>query len=133
MQPHPFGRRPPAWRHGLSSRHARERLSEDAEALAEALLGSSPSGPALLLAGRNFALAEMHLRSVREVRRSLLEDRARSETREGASPAATKLATGLRQLNEYERKAFSRRAKALRALDYEMIEAERQRRRSLGV
>jgi hypothetical protein len=133
MQPHPLGRSPPAWRHGLSSRHARERLSEDAEVLAKALLGSYPSGPALHLAGRNFALAEMHLRSVREVRRSLLDDRARSETREGASPAPTTLATGLRQLNEYERKAFSRRAKSLRALDYEMIEAERRRRRSLGV
>lgn len=171
-----IGRRPPALKHGLTSRLAREAMSEEVEALACELLASSPPEPQLMLAACEAADAILHLMRVQAARRSTLHAAARQKFempgtgleidwegclhgllwdpkdpigvlfavkltlhicdegvrgRDGPTALAAVLADEpkeLRQLHEYERRALSRRTKALRRLDYERIEAERRRK-----
>lgn len=173
------GRRPPAFRHGLTSRGAREEAAgPDVEELAVALLGASPREPALLEAARDMAREVLFLDRLQRYRRvveeagamSQLTLKGRAEERFLELSAAVKLddevawrrlretvadtiggadAAGLeisgaaallaahlepsaelRSLEDYERRALSRRRKALRRLDYGRIEAERARRHS---
>ena len=168
-------RRPPALKHGLTSRAAREEWSDDVLQLAEALLGAAPPEPQVLAAAREAAEAILFLRRVQQCRLLVLEDgtlrraaptdaekilalkfsaavkRAgkvecevlREELRVAhdrewvvdIETAATFIlveelvnhAQELRRLSDYERRAHSARRKALRHLDYEVIEAERRR------
>jgi len=65
-------RRPPAWKHGLTSRVAREAQSPEAEELAGTLLGSSPRESALLDAARAAAEAILFVDAVQRLRRATL-------------------------------------------------------------
>ena len=67
-------RRPPALRHGLSSRLLRGEWSEDAVILADAILGPSPREPALLEAAGEDAEAILYLRRVQQCRLAILEE-----------------------------------------------------------
>ena len=67
-------RRPPALKHGLTSRTAREEWSEGVLQLAEALLGAAPREPQVLEAAREAAVAILYLRRVQQCRLFALED-----------------------------------------------------------
>lgn len=72
------GRPPPALKHGLTSRLAREEGSAQVEEMAAALLSCGHREPRLLDAARDAAEAILYLRRVRDVRRALLEGHARN-------------------------------------------------------
>lgn len=65
--------RPPALKHGLASRYAREEWSEGVTELSDALLGSSPHAPRLVEAAREAAEAMIYLHRVRRWRLAVLE------------------------------------------------------------
>jgi hypothetical protein len=67
-------RRPPALKHGLTSRAAREEWADDVLQLAEALLGAAPPEPQVLAAAREAAEAILFLRRVQQCRLLVLED-----------------------------------------------------------
>jgi hypothetical protein len=67
-------RRPPALKHGLTSRAAREEWTDDVLQLAEALLGAAPPEPQVLAAAREAAVAILYLRRVQQCRLLVLED-----------------------------------------------------------
>lgn len=174
--------RPPRWLHGLSSRFAREAPYWEVEALALALIGSSPRDPSVMDAARGAAQEILFLERVQKLRRVTEESdfllrlsdfsayadeytelaasvKAKPPAecqdgrlelltaRRGAGRQNTDLSqealramlrsvsTGpadVRRLWEYERRAVSRRTKALRRLDCERVEAERRERPASG-
>lgn len=78
MPRHATRPRPSALKHGLTSRLARDEASEEVDALARAVLGSSPAEPPLTDAARAVADAAIHLRRVRQARHTLLNEATRS-------------------------------------------------------
>jgi hypothetical protein len=66
-------RRPPALKHGLTSRYAREQWSEDVLRLAEALIGETPREPPVVEAAREAAEAILYLRLVQRAKLHVLE------------------------------------------------------------
>lgn len=167
-------RRPPALKHGLTSRTARQEWSDDVLRLAEAILGATPHEPRAVEAAREAAEAILYLRRVQQCRVLVLEegtlrrcaptdalralalqlsdavrrhgrpdcDAIREELRKEhdrewmldiettamfiLNEELRERAKELRRLADYERRAHSKRRKALRRLDYERVEAERR-------
>lgn len=69
-------RRPPALKHGLFSRQARDEWSPQIQRLADALLGTSPRDPQLLEAAARAAEAILWLRQIQQWRLHALEGAA---------------------------------------------------------
>lgn len=131
---------PPALTHGLTSRWLFASLQEEVDELADVLVGSSPSLPGILEAARRAAEAILRLKQVRRMKTHTL-NQAEPDDGTDASAGATKTGntadramlrfvereeTLFRRLDEYERRALSRRARAIRELDLARIEAERR-------
>lgn len=134
---------PPALKHGLTSRRVAEAMRDEVERLASTLVGSAPPDADVLEKARDAADAILRLRQVRAMKLHALGQaepaRQASRARARAGGKADKpwplalLAllereeSLLRRLDDYERRASSRRARAIRELDLARIEAERRR------
>lgn len=114
--------------HGLAAQDPNPGFDDAVEQLAGVLVGEQADSPALLQAARNFAEAELHLRRVRGVKLQLVRDyitRASGVsdiagtdalTEPADIPCAEELLEALEKIERYERRAFSRRKQAARAL-----------------
>ena len=124
----PHGK-PSALTHGLTSRWAMAAADDEIDALVPLLIGSSPHVDAVIAPARSAAEAILHLAQVRAAKRLAADE---AITRQ---PAATHAPDVLAKVladakfvkfDEYERRALSRRAKAIRELDLARIEVERR-------
>jgi hypothetical protein len=101
-----------ALRHGLAvAIGSQASYSEDIEALAKALVGDG--GPPTEFA-REAAEAELDLLRIRKIRASQLD--AMVSDPDAPPEACAELAENLSKLERYERRAFSRRKRALHVL-----------------
>lgn len=130
---------PPALTHGLTSRWLFAGLQGEVDELADVLVGSSPRLPGILEAARRAAEAILRLRQVRTMKTHTLNHaepgadlgESGAATRGGGADAAMLRLLEqeeriLRRLDDYERRALSRRARAIRELDLARIEADRR-------
>lgn len=114
--------------HGLAAQDPNPGHDVAVEQLAGLLVGEQTGDAVFLQAARHFAEAELHMRRVRSVKLQLVRDysaRVSSASDNTGTdnpmepadiPCAVELLEALEKIERYERRAFSRRKQAARAL-----------------
>jgi hypothetical protein len=106
-----------ALRHGLAAKLAMP-ASQDAETLAQALV--TEFGEGLCADARKAAEAQIDLLRVRAVRLNLLDRTDACASSRAPDEQVVRSVAELQRLDRYERRAFSKRKKAFRALENEV-------------
>lgn len=125
--------------HGLRSRLLRTSREDDADALAAEILAGCPRDAEISSLARDMADAILHLSAIRVARRHLFAPPHSRDHREaqpdedgagrGTRPVSDVFRDGgqaLRVIDDYERKAISRRNGLIRRLDYLTLEIMRR-------